>query len=181
MDERSCHLGIVSHVNESYGFAVEELYKVDGVCIMPASHPLAAKKEVGPPDLAGERYISFAQNDLGRSDVDSVFDEAGVNRTITLETPYSLITCALVAQELGIAIVNPITAREHRHLNLVARPFLPSIKHVASVIRPTGRPEDRLVSTFVKILRIVVSEELAALRDEVVPRRTRRAGGPSRP
>ena len=87
VDERSCHLGIVSHVNERYGFFEEKLYAVDGVCIMPANHPLAARKVLRPPDLADERYISFAQNDFGRSNVDRVFDEAGVNRNITLETP----------------------------------------------------------------------------------------------
>ena len=76
-----------------------------------------------------------------------------------------------------MAIVNPIIAKEHRHLNLAVRPFLPSIKHTASAVWPANRSEDRLVLAFVHILKDVVTEELEALRTGAAPDRARRTRG----
>jgi len=163
VDERFCDVGVVSQLNENFGFESEKLYQIDGVCLMPRGHRLAAKSFIRPADLAGESYISFSRNDYGRSDVDEIFEKAGVSRQLTLETPYSSITCSLVAQGLGIAIVNPIAAQDYRHMGVVARPFRPSIKHSATLIYPEGRREDRLVSSFVEILKIVAIEDLNTL------------------
>jgi DNA-binding transcriptional LysR family regulator len=130
---------------------------------MPRGHRLAAKLTIGPADLAGEPYISFSPNDYGRFNVDNIFEEAGISRIITLETPYTSITCALVAQGLGIAIVNPIAAQDYQHMGVVTRPFRPSIRHVATLIYPKGRSKDRLVSSFVEILKLVTLEDQRAL------------------
>lgn len=163
VDELSCDVGIVSSLYENYGIESEELYSIDGICLMPSDHRLVAKDVVRPKDLAGEPFISFARNDQGRSEVDEVFAKAGVDRHITLETPYSTITCSLVAQGLGVAIVNPLAAQDYRHMGVAMRPFRPSIKHAARLIYPKGRPENRLVGSFVEILKAVTSEEKQAL------------------
>jgi len=163
VDEQSCDVGVISDLEQSYGFENEELYKIDGVCLMPRGHHLAAKSTIGPADLAGEPYISFSRNDYGRSNVDIIFERAGISRNITLETPYSSITCALVAQGLGVAIVNPIAAQDYQHMGVVTRPFRPSISHVATLIYPKGRSKDRLVSSFVEILKVVALESQRAL------------------
>jgi DNA-binding transcriptional LysR family regulator len=163
VDEQSCDIGVVSDLDQSYGFENEELYQIDGVCLMTKGHRLAAKSTIGPTDLAGERYISFSRNDYGRSNVDNIFEEAGISRNVTLETPYSSITCVLVAQGLGIAIVNPIAAQDYQHMGVVTRPFRPSIRHVAALIYPKGRSRDRLVSSFVEILKAVTLEEKRTL------------------
>ena len=175
--EQSCDVGVVSHLIEGYAFESEELYQIDGVFIMPKDHRLAAKSCIGPADLAGESYISFSRNEYGRSEVDEIFKEAGISRRITLETPYSSITCSLVAQGLGVAIVNPIAAQDFRHMGVVTRPFRPSVKHAATLIYPKGRPEDRLVSSFVATLKMVTLEDqhaLAALPQPVIAKADRR-------
>ncbi|CAN7308809.1 LysR substrate-binding domain-containing protein [Bosea sp. LjRoot9] len=163
VDEQFCDIGIVSHLIESYGFESEELYRIDGVCLMPKNHRLAAKMCVEPADLAGEPFISFARNDFGRSAVDEVFEQAAVSRRITLETSYSSITCSLVAQGLGLAIVNPIAAQDFRHMGVVMRPFRPALEHAAMLIYSKARPEDRLVASFVEVLKLVTIEEQDAL------------------
>ena len=35
VDEQSCDIGVVSDLEQSYGFENEELYQIDGVCLMP--------------------------------------------------------------------------------------------------------------------------------------------------
>lgn len=169
VDELSCDIGVVSNLYENYGVASEELYSVDGVCLMPKDHRLVAKKFVRPKDLAGEPFISFARNDQGRSEVDEIFAKAGVERHITLETPFSTITCSLVAQGLGVAIVNPLAAQDYRHMGVVMRPFRPSIGHAARLVFAKGRPENRLVASFVEILKSVTNEEMHALAQSAKP------------
>jgi len=156
---------VVSDLEKSYGFEDEEPYRIDGVCLMPNRHRLAAKSTIRPADLTGEPYISFSGNDFGRSTVDNISEQAGISRNITIETPYSSITCALVAQGLGIAIVNPVAAQDYRHLWVVTRPFRPSIRHIGTLIYPKGRSKDRLVSSFVDILKAVTREDLRALSE----------------
>ena len=163
VDEQSCDVGVVSHLSESYGFESEELYQLDGVCLMPRDHRLAGKTSIGPSDLANEAYISFPQNEEGRSAIDEIFEQAGITRQITLETSYSAITCSLVVQGLGVAIVNPIVAQDYRHLGVVTRPFLPSVKHAATLIYSKSRRENRLISSFVETLKLVTQEEQRAL------------------
>lgn len=160
VDENSCDFGLVSHVTETYGLESEVLYQVEGVCLMPQQHRLAEKEWIEPEDLEGEPYISFSQNDFGRSQIDRIFETCGINRQITLETPHSPITCALVARGLGVAIVNPIAARDFMHLPVVAKPFRPVVEHSATLIYPRGQPADRLVRSFVQTLKEVTAEQL---------------------
>jgi DNA-binding transcriptional LysR family regulator len=166
VDEQFCDIGLVTHFNETYGFQSELLYELDGVCLMPKSHRLAAKPLLRPEDFEGEPYVSFSRNEFGRAAVDDVFEAAAVTRHITLETPYSSITCSLVAQGLGVAIINPIVAQDYRHLDVVARPFLPSIRHDAKLIYSKARPENSLVASFVECLKRVTLEEVRALGAE---------------
>ena len=159
IDDDSCDLGIVSFLNNKFGFEHEQLYQIDGVCLMPAGHRLTAHSCIAPADLIGESYISFPQNENARSAIDTVFDRAGVDRRINFETPYSSIACSLVGQGLGIAIVNPIVAQDFRHMDLVTRPFEPAIKYTATLIFPKERPRERLVASFVEVLKLVTQEE----------------------
>jgi len=48
-------------------------------------------------------------------------------------------------------------------LGVVTRPFRPSIRHVGTLIYPKGRSKDRLVSSFVDILKAVTLEDRRAL------------------
>ncbi|WP_176539238.1 LysR substrate-binding domain-containing protein [Rhizobium sp. M1] len=159
VDDRICDIGIVSQLNEAYGLQSEVLYEIEAVCVMPKGHHLAGKSSVGPSDIANEPYISLPRNETGYSAVDAIFEEAGISRNVNLETSYSSITCSLVAQGLGVAIVNPLAALDYRHTDIVTRPFLPAIKHFGYLIYPKGRPEDRLVSNFVDALKHVLADD----------------------
>ncbi|KJF65748.1 LysR substrate-binding domain-containing protein [Rhizobium nepotum] len=162
VDDQTCDIGVVSQVSETYGLENELLYEIDAVCIMPRDHSLAGKSVVGPNDLADEPYISLPRNEYGHSAIDEIFEAAGISRTINLETSYSSITCSLVAQGLGIAIVNPLAALDYRHAGLVTRPFRPEIRHSGHLIYPKGRPNNRLVSSFVDCLKATMLDDRAS-------------------
>lgn len=157
--EHSCDLALISTSENSDGIESETLYTADGVCIMHESHPLTAKEFVTPKDLAEERFITFPHGDTPRLLIDDIFQEANVNLNPVIETSFSSITCSLVVQGVGIAVVNPYVAREYLHGGLVARPFVPAPRHSAIMIFPKGKPLGRPVNDFVEILKNLVAEE----------------------
>ncbi len=163
VDDQTCDIGLVSQLSETFGLEYEHLYEVDAVCVMPAGHRLATKDCIGPLDLADEPYISLPRNEFGHSAIDAIFEEAAISRHVNLETSYSSITCSLVAQGLGIALVNPLAALDYRHSGLITRPFLPAVKHNGYLIFPKGRSDDRLVTSFAKALKAVLLEDRMTL------------------
>lgn len=163
VDDQTCDIGLVSQLSETFGLEYEKLYEINAVCVMPKEHPLASKDCIVPNDFANEPYISLPRNEYGHSAVDAIFEAEGISRSVNLETPYSSITCSLVAQGLGIAIVNPLAALDYRHTGIVTKPFMPAIKHAGYLIYPKGRPDDRLISSFVNTLKATVLEDLQML------------------
>ncbi|WP_265975549.1 LysR substrate-binding domain-containing protein [Brucella intermedia] len=159
VDDQTCDIGVVALLNDTYGLEHEVLYEVDAVCALPKGHHLATKAVIEPRDLENELQISLPRNEFGSSVVDGVFDEAGISREIKLETSHSAIACALVAQGLGVAVVNPFAALDYRQTEITVRPFLPAIKHSGYLLYPRGKPDNRLISSFVSTLKLTASDD----------------------
>lgn len=166
--EHSCDFAIVSHKdNSDESFESELLYTVDAVCVLPLKHPLANKGTITPKDLRGEKFITFAPGDPPRLLLDRIFIEAGIEISMTIETAHSPITCALVAQGVGVAVINPFVAHGFLSAGVVARPFVPAPRHNALMIYPKGKPRDRAVENFVAILKKLVSEDKARISESL--------------
>ncbi|MDF3907280.1 LysR substrate-binding domain-containing protein [Paracoccus sp. AS002] len=168
VDDQTSDMGIVSQVSEAYGLQSEKLYEVDAVCVMPREHRLAKKKIITPDDLVDEPFISPPQNEFGRSEIDELFAEAVVSRRVNLKTSYSLVTCALVAQQLGVAIVNPLAAFEYKASDVITRPFLPAIKHRGFLVFHPGRQDDRIIALFSAALSDIVKRDLDEILNPTV-------------
>ncbi|HDS1775792.1 TPA: LysR family transcriptional regulator [Pseudomonas putida] len=165
VDSHYCDMGIVSHLpQQNLSSEPEVLFHVNSVCLMPEGHRLAQKERITPADLEGESFISLGNQEEMRKSVDRIFDEAGVKRKITIETPYSSIINSLVALDMGVCIINPLAVQDYRQASMVTRPFEPAVVCEGLLILPKGRPRSRLVEIFSEILREVASEECAALR-----------------
>ncbi|HEX2827695.1 MAG TPA: LysR family transcriptional regulator [Burkholderiales bacterium] len=156
-----CDIGIVMSGRRVEGTRVEPLYEIDGVCALPPGHRLASRKTIRPADLAGEPFISFAEEAVTRSKVDKVFADAKVQRAITMETPHGSIICSLVALGLGVSIVNPLVARDVLHAGIVVRPFRPSVPYSAVLLFPKHRPRSAIAARFAEAMREQLAQELA--------------------
>ncbi len=161
VSEHTCDVAIVSSLGVEENIESELLYSAVGVCIMHASHPLAEKDVVTPQDLANERFITFPRGDPPRVLMDRILLDANVDLTQTIETSYSAITCSLVMQGVGVAVVNPHIVRDYLHGGVVARKFVPASPHNAIMIFPKGKPHGRQVDSFVDILKEIAVEEKA--------------------
>jgi len=144
------------------GTRSETLAELDEVCIVPASHPLAAKPVLTPRDFHGERFVSLAPDDPYRRQFDAIFEAAGVQRRMQTETHSAMAVCALVQQGLGVALVNPLTAwacvSDSRQGALAVRPFSVAVPFRIQALWPLHRPAQALAEDFIAAVRAVLAE-----------------------
>lgn len=149
-------LGLTEQGEAPPGTRAIALPAVDEVAVLPAQHPLARKRVLQPADFAQLSFISLAEGDPYRTQIDAVFAAAGVERLQLLDTHSAIAVCALVQQGLGVAIVNPLTARACAGPQLVVRPLAFSIPFQVQVLLPLHRAAVPEVEGLVQALQMAV-------------------------
>lgn len=125
---------------------------VDAVCVLPPDHPVASKELVTPEDLYEAPFISLGKNSPFRLKIDQVFQAANVPRREQLETSLAATVIGLVAQGVGVSIVDPFSASTFANDRYVVRPFSPRITFDVHAVSPTHQ-NSRLSIEFLKIVR----------------------------
>lgn len=166
---QQCDFGIAARGPDMKGTESESFLTVPGVCILPPGHPLSNKTTIEPNDLAGERFISLGLSDNTRASVDRAFEDAGIERVITLETQYAATICAAVIEGLGVSIVNPFVAPDFLPRGIVIKRFRPEIMIEKMLLFPANRPRSRLTSSFIEVLQACRDEELKANDERLKP------------
>ncbi|MEP6504394.1 MAG: LysR family transcriptional regulator [Betaproteobacteria bacterium] len=151
-------LGLTEHDSAPAGAPARLLLELDEVAVLPAGHPLLARKRLGAADFAGQPFVSFHPRDRYRQGVDKVFADAGVDRQLAVETDSAVAVCAMVQHGLGLAIVNPLTALAivgkdvgkdgGRGAGIAIRPLAFAIPFRVYAVRPAHRPRNPLVARF---------------------------------
>jgi DNA-binding transcriptional LysR family regulator len=85
--------------------------------------------------------------------IEESFARAGIEPRFVLMAQYTAARCGLVAEGLGLAIVDPLPARELTGLPIVLRPFQPRLAIETMLIGPGGRPPDSLAARFIDLLK----------------------------
>ncbi len=123
-----CDIGFASDVAEYPAVATRKVYAPAAVAVVPANHRLARKRFVQPKDFRGEPFISLGQFTLLRHRIDFAFATEEVERQIHVETNLTEISCALVANGIGVSIVDRPMAEEFLGRGLAIVPFRPRIE-----------------------------------------------------
>ncbi|MCK8782972.1 LysR family transcriptional regulator [Roseomonas sp. NAR14] len=147
-----CDIGLVRPRAGYTGVACEPFLTVDAVCAMPRRHALARRRAVAVRDLAGEPMIVGGPG-LFRQAVEAAFAQAGLEPRCNLMAQYTAARCGLVAEGLGLAIVDPVAARALAGLPIVLRPFRPRIPIETVLVRPSDRPPCHLAAHLVGLLK----------------------------
>jgi DNA-binding transcriptional LysR family regulator len=135
--------------------AVEQelLLEVPFVAVLPAGHPLERKSELRPADFAGEGFISQGEEMGVRSRIDAIFADAGVERRVLIDTQLSLAICNMVAEGIGLSLVEPITAAAFLDRGVIVRPFLPRLPFRFSLLVPAYRSRSNITRAFVDMVK----------------------------
>jgi DNA-binding transcriptional LysR family regulator len=153
LTEQRCDLGLVEREEAPPGTTLVPLLQADEVAVLPAGHPLAAKRVLRLQDFADQPFISLAPEDAYRQQLDALFARHGVERVQALEAGSAAAVCALVRQGLGVAIVNPLTALEFAGPALQVRTLSVRIPFHVGLVCPALKPASPLRDPFVAALR----------------------------
>ncbi len=146
------HLGL-AHLPESRG-EVETLaaYRLACVAALPAEHALTKRRRLTPKDLAGVPLVALAHHTVTARHISQAFLAADVRPAIAVECQPSYAACALVAQGVGVAIVDPLTAAVFDGKDLVTRPFAPEIPFDVRLLRPAKRQSSTAAEALADLL-----------------------------
>jgi DNA-binding transcriptional LysR family regulator len=131
------------------GIEVQPMMEGGFLCAMPAAHRLAQKELVLPADLAGEDVIGWISNSSQTYAVEkAIFGDAGIFPRYSIKTHTSHTRYAMVANGLGIAIVEPFAAKIWCPHGVVTRPFKADITHHYVLAYPSGGMRTELTQGF---------------------------------
>lgn len=162
-------LGLTESEHVPQGTQGRLLFCSNMVCVMPEGNPLLAKPLLTMADFQGVNFINLSGLDIYRQTLDEHFRQARVDRHIVVETTNAASVCAMVRQQLGVAIINPLTAVAEAGNGLVIRPINVSIPYRVMLIRPDYRPSSIFVDAFCNSL-IDEAQSLANTLDQSLER-----------
>jgi DNA-binding transcriptional LysR family regulator len=147
-----CDIGLVRPRAGYTGVACEAFLTVDAVCALPRQHALARRRAIRVFDLAGVPLIAGGAGVFQQA-IEDTFARAGIEPRFAFMAQYTTARCGLVAEGLGLAIVDPIPARDLSGLPIVLRPFEPRLPIETMLIRPGGRAPGNLTARFIGLLK----------------------------
>jgi DNA-binding transcriptional LysR family regulator len=146
-------IGVASEVtDESSSVARRALTATPPVCIMPKGHRLSRLTVIQPDDLDGLDFVSLGTADAMRRQLDALCDERGVKRQLKVDAALSDSCVNLVANGVGVAVVDRLSAWMARDLPIEIRDFRPQININLSVYRPWGTIASSVADTFIEHL-----------------------------
>ena len=137
--------------------AVEKivLATAPAVCLVPDGHPMAKSDEITPEALRDEAYIDYRRSSDFRKQVDRVFEGAQVERKILYEASATQPVVQLVAQGLGVAVVEPSFSKLDNRAGVTTVPFSPELPVELCIVH------SKLLSTVGNVERFIhISQKL---------------------
>ncbi len=134
------------------------------LCILPAGHPLADKRQIAVKDLHDQDFVALGPNSRQRMQLNMAILQAGVRPNIRIETLHSSSVISHVYHGIGVAITDPIALIGPLAKELAIRPFLPTISMEFSAVYRRDIPRSRIALALTTILKGVVADELHNLQ-----------------
>jgi DNA-binding transcriptional LysR family regulator len=150
--DRSAHLGVALLPREHPNLVAVKTYHCGLACVMPADHPLAARRTVRPQDLAGERVISSPESSLFGRTLTRVLGADAQRMQRDFEVNSSTTACWFAQAGVGVAVVDQVSIAGGLLAGLVVRPFASSETLPIAIVRNRYRPMSVIEREFVQTL-----------------------------
>jgi len=134
------------------GFRTEVFSDTPYIAAVPAKHPLAKKASLGPSDLSGVPFISWAPFTSAGKLVAEAFRSSGVKHEPAYETTFSATAYEMVKQGIGVGLVDPYTAISQLDDRVRLIPFLPNVPFNVALLRPESRPSNKAANALLDLL-----------------------------
>lgn len=137
-------------------------FDTDAMAMIPKDHPLEAAGAVSARQLAEYDIIALASGLRPRMQMEEIFQAAGVELNCKIETTSSVLACQMVAEGLGVTIIDRLTALAVDTSRFCLRPLVPNYRLQFVLLFPPGFEETPATTSLVRCLQ---DEVLAALGD----------------
>ncbi|MDA7415263.1 LysR substrate-binding domain-containing protein [Xenophilus arseniciresistens] len=162
--DQSAHLGIAMQPIDHPNLSAVRRYACALACVMRSDHRLAAKREIVPRDLAGERVISSpASTPYGQS-LRRAYGAAARSAKLDVEVRSAASACWFAQAGAGIAIVDQAAVAGQSFSGLVVRPFRARESLDVRILRNAYRPLSLVHQNFCDAFEQVWNESMAAGR-----------------
>ncbi|RVD73788.1 MAG: LysR family transcriptional regulator [Mesorhizobium sp.] len=152
-------LGLIQMPVVDPAIACDLIFQTECVCVAPLDHPFANNGVVLASQLEGQEFIALGREDRTRQDIERALDDAGVAVGYRFETPFADTACALVAQGLGVSIVDPFSAARWSG-KLTIRPFSPQLQCHIYMTRNRAQVSSMLQQAFEREFRTALEENI---------------------
>ncbi|WP_323781168.1 LysR substrate-binding domain-containing protein [Leisingera sp.] len=135
-----------------HGVVIQEMPETNLVCVLPRNHPLRALESVTPNDLVDVPLLLISESSLMRKRLLQAFKDAAITPNVILDSTYTGPICSLVANGMGVSIMDILTAEAYSDLDIEIRPFSPSIPCELKLVLPASQILSQPAKTFLDIL-----------------------------
>jgi DNA-binding transcriptional LysR family regulator len=151
--DRSADLGFVRLPTQIPDFDVEPVLQTEGVCVMPAEHPLTRHACIEVQHLRNVPLVMLGRQRALRAELNQVFRAANLTPLVRVEVHSVGAACSFVAEGLGVSIVNGLLASHFLHLPIVTRPFRPALPYAFGLAFRANEPRSQRVNAFAEHLK----------------------------
>jgi len=121
-------IGFATQPIQSNQLVIEDLIKTEAVCLVPIKHPLARSNIIELNQLAGQHLVVANQPNIAADRLLNLITANHIRISGKTEANIGSV-CGLVGNGVGISLINPITAHDLAHKNMVIKPFVPTIHY----------------------------------------------------
>lgn len=159
--QREVDIGIVYGPVADGAVEAEALSVSEIACVVPRSHALARRRQIGAEDLLDESVISLGPTTRLGMLIDEACRKANVpSPEVGVEASSSIAACLMVSQGAGVALVDRATALSGKFSDLAFRPFRPRITVPVHLIYPRDRPSSRAAVQLADLLKKAARERV---------------------
>ncbi len=156
----AAEIGVTSLPLEHRGVTVHWIGEAPCVAAMRADDPLADRPDIALADLRERRIVAMHNPYRLRRRLDEAFAQAGIRPEAMIDTNTSFHALTAVRAGLGVAIIEPVTARGVPLTDIAVRPVDVEIPFYFGVITPQARPVSAAALALVDALALAAASLL---------------------
>ena len=138
-------IGFVTLPVQRRNLYVKSLISTEAVCVLPANHSLASLPFIKLADLALQNLIFANQPNIDADQLLDLFDDSEIVPGRQIESNIGSI-CSLVANQVGLTIINPITAMDMADPDkTVTKAFQPTIQYNFGIVTKSSWANSKIV------------------------------------
>src|ERR1700749_779518 len=146
---RSYDIGIAELPVDPSGLTITR-YRIGCVAIMPKDHPLTACDVLTPELMSGHPFVGMSRLWTAYHLVEKVFADADARLNVVASSELFAAICVMVANGIGISIVDRASALQFQSAGLEIRPFRPQVLYDIAVFHAVDPSPSMLARNFLR-------------------------------